>query len=373
LTITDVQATNVGNYVVTVDNGQALISSQPAFLQINSTGPDGAVEQVVAFNKLGDSVNLAPTNSSQPALAGSGQLQLSGFAPKIKHGPAPAPMDANNVQATGMSGTQIFSTSTSSRAGYFQLLASTSGPMLATTEGSDFNTICTVYTGPSNILVLSQLTQVARDVSSGYDHQTSRLSFNATSNQVYTVDVEGVNAAVGVARLGWVLGDQPVILEQPIGVTNAPGKTVVFNIVAGPASLTYQWLRNGTLLSDGGGISGSTGPILTLNNISSASAGVYEVTLSNANGTNTSYTAPLVVINPTAPIFKLAALTNSQFILNWSAQTGSVYQLQFNSDLTATNWMNLGNPITATSGIVNAFDVFNKTNGQRFYRAVLLP
>jgi hypothetical protein len=187
------------------------------------------------------------------------------------------------------------------------------------------------------------------------------------------VDVEGVNAAVGLVRLGWVLGDQPIILKQPVGITNASGNTAVFTVVAGPASLTYQWLRNGTPLTDGFGISGSVSPILTLNNISSASAGGYEVMLSNATGTNISYIAPLVVINPSSPIFKLATLTNSQFILNWSAQTGSVYQLQFNNDLTTTNWINLGNPITATGGIVSASDVFNKTNRQKFYRAVLLP
>jgi hypothetical protein len=39
--------------------------------------------------------------------------------------------------------------------------------------------------------------------------------------------------------------------------------------------------------------------------------------------------------------------------------------------LTATNWTNLGNAITATNGVITALDAVGP-DPQRFYRAVLL-
>jgi hypothetical protein len=48
------------------------------------------------------------------------------------------------------------------------------------------------------------------------------------------------------------------------------------------------------------------------------------------------------------------------------------YQLQYNSDLSSSNWTNLGSLFTATGATLNTTDSF--TNGpQRFYRLVLVP
>jgi hypothetical protein len=46
--------------------------------------------------------------------------------------------------------------------------------------------------------------------------------------------------------------------------------------------------------------------------------------------------------------------------------------LQYNSDLSSSNWINLGNPFTATGATLNTTD--SLTNApQQFYRVVLLP
>jgi hypothetical protein len=44
-----------------------------------------------------------------------------------------------------------------------------------------------------------------------------------------------------------------------------------------------------------------------------------------------------------------------------------VYQLQYNLDLSTTNWINLGNPITATNDSVTVSDVLG-ADSQRYYR-----
>ena len=65
-------------------------------------------------------------------------------------------------------------------------------------------------------------------------------------------------------------------------------------------------------------------------------------------------------------------LTNGSLNLSWSTEAGGTYQLQYNSDLSSTNWFNLGSPLTATGATLTATDsVTNAT--QRFYQLALAP
>ena len=73
-----------------------------------------------------------------------------------------------------------------------------------------------------------------------------------------------------------------------------------------------------------------------------------------------------------APAFKSLSLTNRTLNLTWSADAGSKYQLQYNSDLSPGNWINLGSPVTATGATLSATDPL-ANNPRRFYRVVLLP
>jgi len=57
--------------------------------------------------------------------------------------------------------------------------------------------------------------------------------------------------------------------------------------------------------------------------------------------------------------------------LTWSTEARGTYQLQYNSDLSSSNWTNLGSPVTAAGATLSATD--SVTNGpRRFYRAVAL-
>jgi uncharacterized repeat protein (TIGR03803 family) len=71
-----------------------------------------------------------------------------------------------------------------------------------------------------------------------------------------------------------------------------------------------------------------------------------------------------------APEFQTVTLTNGTLNLTWSTEAGGTYQLQYNSDLSSSNWINLGSPFTPTGATLNTTDSI--TNGpQRFYRLVL--
>jgi uncharacterized repeat protein (TIGR03803 family) len=73
-----------------------------------------------------------------------------------------------------------------------------------------------------------------------------------------------------------------------------------------------------------------------------------------------------------APVLQAVTLTNGTLSLTWSTEAGEMYQLQYNSDLSSTNWTNLGSPAAATGATLSAAD--SVTNApRRFYRLALLP
>jgi hypothetical protein len=69
------------------------------------------------------------------------------------------------------------------------------------------------------------------------------------------------------------------------------------------------------------------------------------------------------------PEFQAVTLTNTSLNLTCSTEAGGLYQLQDISDLSSSNWTDLGSPVTATGATLNTTD--SVTNGpQRFYRLV---
>jgi hypothetical protein len=60
------------------------------------------------------------------------------------------------------------------------------------------------------------------------------------------------------------------------------------------------------------------------------------------------------------------------FALNWQAQAGLTYQVQFKTNLLQATWSNLGLPLLATNMVMPFVDT-SATNDQRFYRIKVLP
>ena len=51
---------------------------------------------------------------------------------------------------------------------------------------------------------------------------------------------------------------------------------------------------------------------------------------------------------------------------------GLAYQIQYKTNLTSANWINLGSPTNATGGTMSASDVIG-SGSKRFYRIALVP
>ena len=91
----------------------------------------------------------------------------------------------------------------------------------------------------------------------------------------------------------------PTITSQPVSQSLTAGGTAKFSVTAGgSAPLTYQWLKNGVALTNGGNITGATSNTLSLASVSASDAANYSVTITNTAGSIASSTASLTVLSP---------------------------------------------------------------------------
>jgi hypothetical protein len=123
----------------------------------------------------------------------------------------------------------------------------------------------------------------------------------------------------------------PVIVVQPVSVTNSVGANVTFSVVAtGSGPLNYQWQQDGFDLPD------KTDSSLSLTNIQDSDEGEYTVIVYNNVGETISDTAtltlthpPVIVTQPMTQTVKQAASVT--FIVSATGFSPFSYQWLFNS------------------------------------------
>jgi subtilase family serine protease len=141
-----------------------------------------------------------------------------------------------------------------------------------------------------------------------------------TNDGVYTVAVSNQVGVTISSNAVLAVGYPPLITAQPQNVVVTVGSNAIFSITAeGSYPLGYQWLFDGTNLTDSAQITGSQSNILTLTSVLMSNAGIYEVVVTNFFG-STNASATLTVIQATsvitwanpAPITFGTALNSSQ-------------------------------------------------------------
>ncbi len=124
---------------------------------------------------------------------------------------------------------------------------------------------------------------------------TNLQGSNAGSYQV--VITNGFNATTSSLAIltVWL---PPKIASQPSDLTVQFGNTASFSATTtGSDVLNYQWLFNGTPLANGGRVSGSTTPALTISNAQSADIGNYQLVVTNNYGATSSVPVELALLS----------------------------------------------------------------------------
>ncbi len=90
----------------------------------------------------------------------------------------------------------------------------------------------------------------------------------------YTVVVTNDFGSV-TSRTATLTVIDPFIITQPVGQLVRAGQTAQFNVTAGGTpALSYQWVKDGVSLTDGGNILGAQAPTLTVTSVQDIDAGV---------------------------------------------------------------------------------------------------
>jgi uncharacterized protein (TIGR02597 family) len=140
---------------------------------------------------------------------------------------------------------------------------------------------------------------------------TTNFTINSSSSITVTVPPAASSGVVKVIAPGglatssssFTVGSSGSVLitSQPSSTSANAGATANFVVQAtGNGTLSYQWNRNSTPLSNGAGISGATTTNLTITGVSQSNGGSYTCVVTNSISTATSSVATLTVID--APV-----------------------------------------------------------------------
>jgi hypothetical protein len=120
---------------------------------------------------------------------------------------------------------------------------------------------------------------------------TSNTQLRSSIEQRYT---QQVRAKVCTIAPELCLG--PTITQQPVAQNVCPGAIATFTVAAsGSGTLSYQWQKNGSNVTNGGHYSGCTTTTLTVSSCDSNDAANYRCAVTDSNGSTNSNQAALTL------------------------------------------------------------------------------
>jgi uncharacterized repeat protein (TIGR03803 family) len=159
----------------------------------------------------------------------------------------------------------------------------------------DFHVAATGWPAPSAYQWYFNATN-ALDGATNSTLELTNILFAQTG--AYTVVITNIYGSV-TSAVATLLVEDPYINNQPSSQSVGAGDTIQFSVDAlGTALLSYQWLKAGNNLNNGGNISGAQAATLTLSNVLIGDAGGYSVIVTNVSGSVTSLVATLSVADP---------------------------------------------------------------------------
>jgi hypothetical protein len=148
----------------------------------------------------------------------------------------------------------------------------------------------------------------------------------------------------------------PVILRQPTSKLTINSATALFNSAAvGGSQLTYQWQKDGTNLTDGGNLSGTTTAALTLTNVQTNDAGIYTMIVTNTFGSIFSSNATLTVLVLPSIAIQPAGCTNvAGTTVNFNVTADGTAPLNYQWQCNGTNLDGATNTMLTLTNVTSA-------------------
>lgn len=367
----NVQQTNSGTYTLIVSNELGIATSTNAIITVTDIAPNITVQPVGKTVAAGSNVVFTVTAVGSDPKTFQWRFEGVNIA-----GATTSSYTRSNAQ-TNHSGnysviiSNFVNTTTSADA---LLTVNDSPPVIFTnptsrTNGAGANSTFTVASygsDPRTYQWQFEGTDIVGATGTSYTRTNVQPLIDEGS---YTVSVSNQYAvAVSTAGILTVTNRAPVISTQPKSATNDVGTSVTFTVTAvGTDPLSYQWFFGASP------ISGANGSSYNISNVDTTNAGDYSVVITNIVGTNTSSNAVLTVnaLVASAPVIEpLTGVGTADVVITWSSVSGNTYRVQYNPDLTATNW-------TTIADVVATGSTASTTNNpgiadQRYYRVILL-
>jgi hypothetical protein len=214
-------------------------------------------------------------------------------------------------------------------------------------------------------------------ITAGYNKNVTRnirlTSFNLSDFGITTANAASVTNLVvkpaGTSDPAFVAYNSdaftvlpPAIVVQPQPQTACVNlnQSATFSVTATGSGITYQWMKNGV------NIAGATAASYTINNVTSADLGYYEVVVTNTNGTVTSSRAYLntAITQQPSPASQ-SIVTGNSVTLTVAATNATGYQWKKDTvDIPgATSASYTINPLTTTNGGSYTVKVINSAAG----------
>ncbi|MBN2273598.1 MAG: immunoglobulin domain-containing protein, partial [Bacteroidales bacterium] len=185
-------------------------------------------------------------------------------------------------------------------------------------------------------------TVAATGTITGYQWRKNGVNISGATNPAYTINniapadagsydvvITGPCGTVTSNAATLIVQTAPVITDQPDPVTQCQGTDATFSVTATGTITTYQWRKNSV------NISGATNPAYTINNITPADAGSYDVVITGPCGTVTSNAATLTV--QTAPV-----ITDQPDPVTQCQGTNAAFSVTATGTITGYQWRKNG-------------------------------
>lgn len=190
---------------------------------------------------------------------------------------------------------------------------------------------------------------------------------NVTTGAAFAVVITNGAGSVTSTPIAVIVSGAPVIVTSPKARTNAVGTVATFEVEAvGAGALTYQWLKNGTNLAEGGRVAGATTSVLNVDPVIPGDAGSYSVIVSNSLGV-TSASAALTVVNSSlylSPLWSVGT-DSGQLWMNYSGSAAIPNQRTIAYNALSNHLYVVSRSSSTTSNFV--VYVLNATNGAFLY------